>query len=70
METSWNVYDYPSPPEEKVVGKTITVLVSFTVYNDEFEEKLDNEQIKSYVRENISDYIREGEMNIEDIEVE
>lgn len=55
METSWNVYDYPEPPEERT--KTIKGKI-YVAYKFEMEVPYDwNEcDIKNDMYENISDY--------------
>ncbi len=55
METSWNVYDYPDPPEEKI--KTIKGRM-YLEYKFEMEipEDWDLADIKEDMYENLSDY--------------
>ena len=55
METSWNVYDYPDPPEEKT--KTIKGKM-YLVYKFEMEvpEDWDESDIKNDMYNNISEY--------------
>lgn len=55
METSWNVYDYPDPPEEKT--KTIKGKM-YLVYKFEMEipEDWDLADIKEDMYNNIDDY--------------
>lgn len=55
METSWNVYDYPDPPEEKT--KTIKGRM-YLEYKFEMEipEDWDLADIKEDMYENLSDY--------------
>ena len=55
METSWNVYDYPDPPEEKT--KTIKGKM-YLVYKFEMEvpEDWDESDIKNDMYENIDEY--------------
>lgn len=55
METSWNVYDYPEPPEERT--KTIKGKI-YVAYKFEMEvpENWDECDIKNDMYENIEDY--------------
>ena len=55
METSWNVYDYPEPPEERT--KTIKGKM-YLVYKFEMEvpEDWDESDIKNDMYDNINDY--------------
>ena len=55
METSWNVYDYPEPQEERT--KTIKGKM-YLVYKFEMEvpEDWDESDIKNDMYDNINDY--------------
>lgn len=66
METSLMVYDYPMAPEKDETEITIQLEIKTT---DIFPETWDEEQIKDYVRGNIKDYLRDGEIEIHEIEV-
>ena len=66
METSLNVYDYPNPPEERETNLQIFITISTT---DVFPKEWDEEEIESYVKANISDYMRENEIEINEIEI-
>ena len=65
METSLNVYDYPTPPEEKT--KTIKGRLYLT-YKFEMEVPDDWEicDIKQNVYENVNDY----QQDLDDIEID
>lgn len=67
METSWNVYDYPDPPEEKT--KTIKGKM-YLVYKFEMEvpEDWDLADIKEDMYNNI-DYYQQDLDEISDIDI-
>lgn len=67
METSWNVYDYPDPPEEKT--KTIKGKM-YLVYKFEMEvpEDWDLADIKEDMYNNIDDYQQDLD-EISDIDI-
>ena len=67
METSWNVYDYPDPPEEKT--KTIKGRM-YLVYKFEMEvpEDWDLADIKEDMYNNIDDYQQDLD-EISDIDI-
>lgn len=63
METSLNVYDYPTQPEVETETKDIVVYVKLTFKNVELEKDY---SIVDYIHDNgIDDY---DEFEIEDIE--
>lgn len=66
METSLMVYDYPEAPEKDETDITIQLEIKTT---DIFPETWDKEQIESYIRGNIKDYLRDGEITIIEVEV-
>ena len=53
METSWNVYDYPSPPDDSETSREVnaTVTITFSV-NEFFPKHWDDEEIKTYIIDN------------------
>lgn len=67
METSLMVHDYPEPPEEK--DKTIRAQITLTFeIEDEVPERWESDDIKEYIKENLSDYI--GLYDYKEIEIE
>ena len=66
MDTSWMVYDYPDPPEKDETEITIQLEIKTT---DIFPETWDKEEIESYIRGNIKDYLRDGDIEVKEIEV-
>lgn len=66
METSLMVNDYPMKPEEDEKDITIYLKVKTT---DIFPETWEKEDIESYVKGNIRDYLIDGEIEIEEVEV-
>lgn len=66
METSLMVNDYPMKPEEDETEITIHLKVKTT---DIFPETWEKEDIESYVKGNIRDYLIDGEIEIEEVEV-
>ena len=66
MKTSLMVYDYPEAPEKDETEITINLEIKTS---DIFPETWDKEQIESYIRGNIKDYLRDGEIEIQEIEV-
>ena len=67
MDTSWMVYDYPEPPEEKT--KTIKGKM-YLVYKFEMEvpEEWDLSDIKNDMYENMCDYQQDLD-EISDIDI-
>ena len=67
METSLMVHDYPEPHEvpEKTIRGKITLDFNFET---DFPEKLDSEEIKEIIKENLVDYI--DLFDYEEIEIE
>ena len=68
IETSLNVYDYPSPPEEKIKRATGYVTVTYR-FDDEFPSTYTDEDIKSHIERYAGDY-DEDCVNIQDISIE
>lgn len=66
METSLMVYDYPEAPEKDETEITISLEIKTS---DIFPETWDKEQIESFVRRNIKDYLRDGDIEVKEIEV-
>lgn len=67
IETSLMVHDYPQTSEEK--DKTIRVQITLTFeIEDEVPEKWESDDIKEYIKENLSDYI--SLYDYEEIEIE
>lgn len=66
METSLMVNDYPMKPEEDETNITIYLKISTT---DIFPETWDKEEIESYIKGNIKEYLQDGEIEVEEIEV-
>lgn len=69
METSLNVYDYPSKPEkeEQVVKGTIHISYTFEM---EVPKRFDREDILDDIKANIDDYIDMAtDMTIEEIDI-
>jgi len=69
METSLNVYDYPSPPE--VDERTITghVVVSFDVISD-VPVNWDDKQLKEFIEVCVNTHMKYFDnVEIEDIEL-
>lgn len=66
METSLMVDDYPMKPEKDETEITIYLKIKTT---DIFPETWEKEEIKSYIKGNIKDYLQDGEIEIEEIEV-
>lgn len=68
METSLMVHDYPEPLEEK--DKTIRAQITLTFeIEDELPEKWESDNIKDYIKENLSDYISLNDYKEIEIEV-
>lgn len=67
METSWNVYDYPEPPEERI--KTIKGKM-YLVYKFEMEvpEEWDESDILNDMYDNINEYQQDLD-EISDIDI-
>lgn len=56
IETSLIVHDYPQPSDEK--DKTIKAQITLTFeIEDEVPEKWESDDIKDYIKENLSDYV-------------
>ena len=66
MDTSWNVYDYPTAPEHDETDITIYVTLKTT---DAFPENWEPEEMKDYIRSNIREYLYDAELEINEIEV-
>lgn len=66
METRLMVYDYPEKEEKDETEFTIYVEIKTS---DIFPETWDKEEIKSYIRGNVKDYLHDGEIEIKEIEV-
>lgn len=66
METSWNVYDYPDPPEKRTKVVQAKVYMTFNV-ELEVPEDWENEDIANDIKENIDDFDW-YDQEIEDIE--
>lgn len=58
---------YPCPPEDDTNKEIIIHLTIAT--NDNFDKKWDYDKIKEYVKENYKDYIYDGDIDIEEIEI-
>lgn len=68
METSLMVHDYPQTSEEK--DKTIRAQITLTFeIDDEVPEKWESDDIKDYIKENLSDYISLNDYKEIEIEV-
>jgi hypothetical protein len=59
---------YPEPLEQKMKDKNIKILITIET-EDEFPNEWDDEEIKYYIQENINEYVRTSDLNIEEIEV-
>ena len=66
MDKSWMVNDYPEAPEK---DETEITIIAEIKASDIFPETWDKEEIESYVRGNIKDYLRDGEIEVREIEV-
>ena len=58
---------YPCPPEDDTNKEIIIHLTVAT--NDDFPKNWDNDKIREYVKENLRDYIYDGDKDIEEIEI-
>ena len=58
---------YPYPPENDINKEIIIHLTVAT--NDNFSKNWDYYKIKEYVKENYKDYIYDGDIDIEEIEI-
>lgn len=70
METSLNVYDYPSPPDPEENAREIRarVTISFDV-EDWFSKDWGNDEIISEIRNNIYEYDWNYNMKVEEIDL-
>ena len=57
---------YPMAPEKDETNITIQLEIKTT---DIFPESWDKQEIEDYIKGNIKEYIRDGEIEIHDIEV-
>lgn len=67
METSLNVYDYPSPPEIEEQHIKATVIIAVDLEYD-VPKDWDVEKIKNDIEENLDDFTWHNE-RIEDIDL-
>lgn len=67
METSLNVYDYPSPPEIEQQHIQATVIIAIDLEYD-VPKEWDVEKIKNDIKENLDDFTWYNE-RIEDIDL-
>lgn len=58
---------YPCPTEDDTNKEIIIHLTVAT--NDDFDKNWDYDKIKEYVKENYKDYIYDGDIDIEEIEI-
>lgn len=67
METSWNVYDYPDPPEIEEQHIQATVIIAIDLEYD-VPKSWDVEKIKDDIKENLDDFTWYNE-RIEEIDL-
>ena len=69
METSLNVYDYPSPPEPKEKLKDVTVFVRYKIFD--VVKDLDDDELIQDINKNIDDYLNtyDYDIYVEDVEL-
>lgn len=60
---------YPEPPEVETTNHEIKICITVRT-NDDFPTSWNEEDIKEYVRDNISNYKYDGDEDIDEIEVD
>lgn len=59
---------YPEPKEENMKEKNIKIWITIET-EDRFPIRWDDDEIKLYIKENIDEYVKTSDLNIEEIEV-
>ena len=61
METSWNVYDYPTQPEEEMKTIKGKIIVEYK-FEIEVPAKWEEDEIRDDIYNNLSDYQQDEEI--------